>query len=195
MMEIPYTVEARPDTGWTNGKLAMWLFLASEVMLFGALFSSYVILRAGATDWPRESLNVGAASVNTLLLLASSLMISKARAAATGGDWPSHRRWLWTTVVLGFVFLGIKSFEYSEHLAHGEYPSNSTFLAVYFTLTGFHALHIVGGLLVMLYLLGPGARLYTRNPRHFVNRVECTALYWHFVDVIWLCLFTLLYLV
>lgn len=195
MNEMPYTIEARPDTGWTNGQLAMWLFLASEVMLFGALFSSYLILRAGATDWPRGSLHVAAASVNTLLLLTSSVTISNARRAVGGGHWSRHRQWLWITVALGVVFLAIKSFEYSEHLSHGEYPSRSTFLASYFMLTGFHALHIVGGLVVMLYLLGPGARLHARNARHFAHRIASTALYWHFVDVVWLCLFTLLYLV
>src|SRR6266436_5145276 len=128
-MNIPYTVEERPDTGLANGKLGIWLFLASEVMLFGALFSTYIILRTGATHWTR-----------------------------------------------------------------GELPSHSTFLAIYFTLTGLHGLHIIGGMIVMAYFIGPGAKLWKTNPDQFANRIEYTGLYWHFVDLVWIFLFPVLYL-
>lgn len=192
-MQIPYTVDARPDTGWTNGQLAMWLFLASEVMLFGALFSSYVILRAGATEWPTDALSLGAAAVNTVVLLASSFTLVRAAAAARASADGGHRLMLTLTIVLALVFLGIKSFEYREHWAAQEFPATNTFFATYYTLTGFHALHIASGVAVLLYLLGPGARLQRAAPAHFTRRLEYLSLYWFFVDAVWLCLVGLLY--
>jgi len=161
-MEIPYTVEARPDTGLTNGKIGIWLFLASEVMLFGALFSTYILLRVGAVEWPHGELSVKLGAINTVILAA--------------------------------VFLVNKYFEYAEHFSKGEVPAHSTFFAIYYTLTGLHGLHIIGGIVVMLYLAGPGAGLWKRNPEQYTNRVEYTGLYWHFVDLVWIFLFPVLYL-
>jgi cytochrome c oxidase subunit 3 len=96
--------------------------------------------------------------------------------------------------VLAGVFLVNKYFEYADHLGKGEAPSHSTFLAIYYTLTGLHGLHILGGMIVMAYLMGPGARLWRRNPDQFTNRIEYTGLYWHFVDLVWIFLFPVLYL-
>jgi heme/copper-type cytochrome/quinol oxidase subunit 3 len=87
-----------------------------------------------------------------------------------------------------------KFFEYREHLGHGSPPSASTFDAIYFTLTGLHGLHILGGVIVMLYFLGPGAALWRKTPEQFANRIEYTGLYWHFVDLVWIFLFPVLYL-
>ena len=193
-MQIPYTVEPRRDTGLYNAKLGIWLFLASEVMLFGGLFSSYVLLRTGAVDWPRHVLPVGMATVNTGVLIASSLTMVMAWAALKMNDWAKHRMYLAATVVLGLIFLVLKFLEYGEHVRAGEFPSHSTFFAIYYTLTGVHALHILGGVAVMLYFLGPGAALWRRNPAQFTNRIEATGLYWHFVDFVWIFLFPVLYL-
>src|SRR5215472_6803201 len=142
-MNIPYTVEARPDTGLTNGKLGIWLFLASEVMLFGALFSSYILLRVGAPEWPHGELSIPLGAINTVILISSSVTMVMA--------WAS-------------LFLVNKYFEYSEHLGKGEGPWKDTFFGIYFTLTGLHGLHIVGGMIVMAYFLGPGAKLWKKNP-------------------------------
>jgi len=109
-------------------------------------------------------------------------------------DWSKHRLYLIATVVLAIVFLVNKYFEYAAHFATGELPSKSTFLAIYFTLTGLHAIHILGGITVMGYFLGPGAKLYKKNPEQFTNRIEYTGLYWHFVDLVWIFLFPVLYL-
>ena len=193
-MQIPYSVEARPDTGLTNAKLGIWLFLASEVMLFAGLFSGYALLRTGAVDWPHHVLPVGMATLNTALLITSSMTVTLAWAALKANNWSRHRLYLALTVVLGVVFLGIKFMEYGQHIAAGELPSTNTFFAIYFTLTAVHALHIVGGLAVMVYLLGPGSRLWARNPAQFTNRMEAAGLYWHFVDFVWIFLFPLLYL-
>lgn len=193
-MNIPYTVEERPDTGLANGKLGIWLFLASEVMLFGALFSTYIVLRVGATEWPHGELNIPLGAINTVILICSSVTMVMAWASLKTHEWGKHRLYLVTTVVLAVVFLVNKYFEYAAHFAGGETPAHSTFLAVYFTMTGLHALHIICGIVVMLYLLGPGAKLYRKNPDQFTNRIEYTGLYWHFVDLVWIFLFPVLYL-
>jgi cytochrome c oxidase subunit 3 len=193
-MNIPYTVEERPDTGLTNGKLGIWLFLASEVMLFGALFSTYIILRMGAPEWPHGELNVWLGMANTFILIASSVTMVMAWASLKLNDWKMHRIYLTATVLLSVAFLVNKYFEYAAHWRAGELPDKSTFLAIYFTLTGLHGIHILGGIVVMLYFLGPGAKMYKKSPEQFTNRIEYTGLYWHFVDLVWIFLFPVLYL-
>jgi len=193
-MEIPYTVEARPDTGLHNGKLGIWLFLASEVMLFGALFSTYILLRVGATEWPHGELSVWLGAANTVILISSSVTMVMAWASLKLNDWGKHRLYLALTIGLAALFLVNKYFEYSEHLANKESPAHSTFFAIYWTLTGLHGLHIIGGMIVMGYLLGPGAKLWKKNPEQFANRIEATGLYWHFMDLVWIFLFPVLYL-
>src|SRR4051794_26285171 len=132
IMNIPYTVEARPDTGLANGKLGIWLFLASEVMLFGALFSTYIILRIGAPEWPHGELNVWLGMTNTFILIGSSVTMVMAWASLKLHDWAKHRLYLIITFLLAGVFLVNKYFEYSTHLAKGEGPWHTTFLAIYF---------------------------------------------------------------
>ena len=193
-MNIPYTVETRPDTGLNNGKLGIWLFLASEVMLFGALFSTYILLRVGAVEWPHGELSVPLGTINTIILIASSVTMVMAWASLKMNNWGRHRLYLGLTFLLALVFLINKYFEYAEHLEKGEGPWHSTFLAIYFTLTGLHGLHIVGGMIVMGYFLGPGAKMWKHEPDRFANRIEYTGLYWHFVDLVWIFLFPVLYL-
>ena len=193
-MNIPYTVEARPDTGLPNGKLGIWLFLASEVMLFGALFSSYILLRVGSSEWPQGELSVPLGTINTIILIGSSVTMVMAWASLKMNNWGRHRLFLGLTFLLALVFLVNKYFEYAEHLHAGEGPEHSTFLAIYYTLTGLHGLHILGGMVVMAYFLGPGARMWKSEPEQFTNRIEYTGLYWHFVDLVWIFLFPVLYL-
>ena len=193
-MNIPYTVTERPDTGLTNGKLGIWLFLASEVMLFGALFSTYIILRTGAPEWPHGELNIMLGAVNTVILITSSVTMVMAWATLKLKDFAKHRLYLIATFLLAAVFLVNKYFEYKDHFEKGETPAHSTFTAIYFTLTGLHGLHILGGMVVMLYFLGPGAKLWKKNPDQLTNRIEYTGLYWHFVDLVWIFLFPILYL-
>jgi heme/copper-type cytochrome/quinol oxidase subunit 3 len=193
-MEIPYTVEPRPDSGLANGKLGIWLFLASEVMLFGALFSTYILLRVGATEWPHGELSIRLGAINTVILICSSVTMVMSWASLKLNNFSKGRLYLLITIVLAAVFLVNKYFEYADHFARGEGPWHSTFLAIYFTLTGLHGLHIVGGIVVMVYLLGPGAHLWKTNAEQYVNRIEYTGLYWHFVDLVWIFLFPVLYL-
>ena len=114
-MEIPYTVETRPDTGLHNCKLGIWLFLASEVMLFGALFSTYIILRTGSVEWPHGELNIWLGMANTFILIASSVTMVMAWASLKLNDFPKHRLYLIGTFVLAGIFLVNKYFEYADH--------------------------------------------------------------------------------
>jgi len=149
-MEIPYTVELRPDTGLTNGKLGIWLFLASEVMLFGALFASYVMLRVGAHEWPAGAhyLNIPLATLNTVILISSSVTMVLAWASLAKRDFGRFRLFLGITILCGLGFLVVKYFEYTTKFHHGYFPSTNTFLAIYFTLTGLHGLHVIGGFIL-----------------------------------------------
>lgn len=191
---IPYVVEERPDTGLTNGKLGIWLFLASEIMLFGALFSTYIILRVGAPEWPHGELSVLLGTINTVILISSSVTMVLSWVNLKMNNFAKGRLFLIATIVLSAIFLVNKYFEYADHFARGEGPWHSTFLAIYFTLTGLHGLHILGGIIVMVYFAGPGAKLWHRDPAMYTNRIENTGLYWHFVDLVWIFLFPVLYL-
>lgn len=195
-MEIPYTATARPDTGVYNAKLGIWLFLASEVMLFGALFSSYVLLRVGATTWPHgyEYLNIPLATVNTVVLITSSVTMVMAWASLMMKNFTRFRVYLGLTILLALAFLVVKGFEYGAKFEHHHFPAENTFLAIYFTLTGLHGLHVIGGIIVNLYFWGAGSAMWKTDPVRFTNRIEVAGLYWHFVDLVWIFLFPVLYL-
>jgi heme/copper-type cytochrome/quinol oxidase subunit 3 len=193
-MEIPYTVRVRPETGLFNAKMGIWLFLASEVMLFGALFTTYILLRVGAPTWPHGELDVPLATVNTAVLISSSITMVMAWASLMMKDFKKYRLYMGLTILLGVGFLVIKAFEYSHHISLGELPSKSTFFAIYFTLTGLHGLHVIGGMIVNTYFWGPGSKMWKTEPDRFTNRIEVAGLYWHFVDLVWIFLFPVLYL-
>jgi len=195
---IPYTTRVRPDTGLYNGKLGMWLFLASEVMLFGALFSTYVFLRVGIADWQtlqsQAALNLPIGTINTFVLITSSITMVMSWASLIEKNFGKFRIYFGLTVALALLFLIFKSFEYYQKFSHESYPSVDNFLAIYFTMTGLHALHVIGGIVVIIYLIGPGAKMWHSEPQRFTNRIEVTGLYWHFVDLVWIFLFPTLYL-
>lgn len=191
------TIE-NPDThtGVSNAKLGVWLFLASEVMLFATLFTSYIVLRMGSATWPWgwDALNVPLATLNTAILIASSVTIVMAYARAYDKDKSGFQLWMAATLALSFGFLIVKAFEYGHEFHLGIGPSTSVFYAVYFTMTGLHGIHILGGILVnsgLLYM--STATEHWENPL-FLGRVEGAGLYWHFVDIVWIFLFPALYL-
>ena len=196
-MAIPYTVEARPDTGLNNVKIGIWLFLASEVMLFGGLFAGYIILRVGSTDWPAGAdfgLSVPIAFFNTVVLISSSVTMVMAWASLIRKNFSKYRLYMGLTVLCALIFLVVKFFEYNSKFSHDYYPSTHIFLALYFTITGLHGVHVLAGGLVNAYLLGPGAKMWETAPEQFTNRVEASGLFWHFVDLVWIFLFPVLYL-
>jgi len=186
---IPYTIEPRVDTGVTNVTLGVWLFLASEVMLFGALFSAYALLRVSAVAWPhgRDLLSVDTGLINTAVLLAATFLVWRARARDSR---PSVRRLLGSSV-LAVVFVAVKGHEYQSELARGLVPATNTFMAMYFTLTGLHALHVVGGTIANLWAVIGSRRV---GPAMTAGRVHALSLYWAFVDVVWLVILALVYL-
>lgn len=196
-MEIPFTVSERPDTGLTNPKFGIWLFLASEVMLFGSLFSSYIILRTGSLDWPVQSdeLNITIGAVNTAILIASSLTMVLSWTALKEKQFKRFKLFIGLTILFAVLFLVLKIWlEYIPKIHHGHILSTNTFFAMYYLMTGLHALHILGGVVVMIFFWGPGSKMWQTNPDQFVNRVEVVGLYWHFVDLVWIFLFPTLYL-
>ena len=290
-MEIPYTNTARPDTGLWNAKIGIWLFLASEVMLFGGLFSAYVFLRLDALPgyWPHGLLNVPVGTMNTAILIGSSVTVVLAWAALKMRQFNRYRIYMAITIVCGIIFLVVKlAYEWPDKFQHfGAYirqdrlekyeeylgnhhlaekgldprveitghlhnhealhdpnsreyevqldqvytdptnpasdrphfwplpksekiavidkadvdhaemfvPKHSTFFSTYFTITGLHGLHVLGGVIVFCYMMLPAStRLYRRNPEHLANRVEVAGLFWHFVDLVWIFVFPLFYL-
>ena len=196
-IEIPFNVHPRPDTGLYNAKLGIWLFLASEVMLFGALFSSYILLRTSAPTWPRgwEFLNVPLATTNTFILILSSVFVVLAWANLRLKNLKMGRVFIGLTIACAFAFLVLKGFEYHHEFAEHRAPSTNNFMALYFTMTGLHGLHVIGGIVVFLYLVSPfGAKMWNKEPERYTNRIEVAGLYWHFVDLVWIFLFPSLYL-
>ena len=183
------SAEAEAIPGILPGKVGVWWFLASEIMLFGGLIASFIVFRLGSAGWHGEAahLSVPIAAVNTLVLLTSSLTMVQAFATAERGDQRGPRTYLALTILLGLAFLGIKAYEYTSEILAGFTPGTGIFWSFYYTMTGLHALHVLAGAVVNSILLGAG-RL--RNP----HRLELAGLYWHFVDVVWIFLFPLLYL-
>lgn len=196
MSSIPYQLAVRPDTGTNNGRLAIWLFLASEILFFGSLLSSYLLLRLGADVWPHgaERLHVPLGTINTLVLIASSVFVMLAFERSRDGDLAASRRHLMVTVGLGTAFLLIKAWEWNDKLTHGIRPADDLFYALYFTLTGVHVLHLAAGLLVLAHLAFWAPKIEAAQRGLYAHRVEIAGIYWHFVDLVWLVLFPLLYL-
>ena len=187
--------EGTTTTGIPTTKLGMWLFLASEVMFFTGLIGAYIVLRAGLTHWPHpgKDLSIPLAALNTFILLSSSMTMALSVAAVHQRDKKRLRLFLGLTILLGAAFLSVKGFEYSIKFAHGHFPGTALFWDCYFTLTGFHGLHVLAGVLANLWILGSTWRSDFLDQRGHI--VELSGLYWHFVDVVWIFLFPILYLI
>lgn len=186
-------VETRSVTGIPTGKLGVWWFLASEIVLFGGLIGVYIMSRLGGAGWSEMAahLSVPIGTLNTVVLLTSSLTMVLAFAAAEKGNPKGVRTWLLLTVLLGLAFLIIKGFEWSIEIGAGFTPTAGAFWSFYYTMTGLHALHVLGGVVVNFTLFLAAFLGLLRGSEH---RVELAGLYWHFVDIVWIFLFPLLYL-
>jgi len=176
------------------GREGIWWFLASEIMTFGGLLGAYVLARIANGGWAEEMthLNANIAAFNTFLLVTSSLTIVQAHHAVEAGDTARVRRMLWITVILGVWFLGNKAWEYNIEIHHGYVISTSLFWSFYYTMTGLHALHVLGGVIWNAVMALATHRASWDKVKH---RVEYAGMYWHLVDIIWIFLFPLLYLI
>jgi len=219
------------------GKVAMWLFLATEIMFFTGLIGTYIVLRAGSPstaysndyspnkvpsdvaitnptaklyNWPKpydadtNPLSIDLTAANTFILICSSVTMVLGLAAIQRGDKKKLTMWLLATVIFGSIFLGIQVYEYRsllfEHIypkgisASGHFtPDVSLFASCFFTMTGFHGAHVAGGVVMLSCLLLQSLRgTYTKDHH---SPVELIGLYWHFVDLVWIILFTVVYLI
>jgi cytochrome c oxidase subunit 3 len=190
-----------------SASLGMWVFLVTEMMFFGGLFLAYIVYRSA---WPEafaaasHHLDVRLGTFNTIVLIGSSLTMALAVRSAQLGRRKAVVIFLVLTMILGAVFLGVKAYEYHhkavEHLLpghdfrfEGADPRHAAmFFCLYFAMTGLHALHMIVGLGILTVMLIMGAR--GRFSAAYYNPIECSGLYWHFVDIIWIFLFPLLYL-
>lgn len=175
-------------TGIPTSRLGIWLFLAGELLIFGGLVTTFILLRSRHPEWGEHAGHTiaPAGAFNTMVLLTSSLTVVLAHQAAGLGRIARARRLLGTTLLLGLVFLGVKAYEYHHEIREGFTPVTNLFWSYYYLMTGLHGLHVVGGL-VALGVVALGAR---QHPQ----RVEYAGMYWHLVDIVWIFLFPLLYL-
>lgn len=180
----------RSATGIPTGRLAVWWVIASEIVIFGGLLGSYVMHRLGHPEWAGYAAhtNTIAGATNTFVLLTSSLFAVLAHQAATKGDGAKAARLLVATVGGGAVFLCIKGFEWSHEIHEGYTLTSNGFWSFYYTAAGLHALHVIAGMILMLVVAAQARR------NEELQRVELVGLYWHFVDVVWIFLFPLLYI-
>jgi heme/copper-type cytochrome/quinol oxidase subunit 3 len=195
LAESPLTPES-----W--GKLGMWVFLAGDAMTFGALLAGYGALRAGSMDWPDPTkvLGIQLTAFMTFLLICSSVTMVKGLSAIKHGNPKGMRKFLLLTALGGAIFLGLQAYEWT-HLITGEHQvhfttfagQNSLFGATFFCITGFHGAHVTGGVIYLLIVVVNGLR--GKYSADNYNGVEIVGLYWHFVDLIWILVFTFIYLI
>jgi heme/copper-type cytochrome/quinol oxidase subunit 3 len=187
--------EHETTTGLPNTKLAMWLFLASECMLFGALISTYVLYRGASLQgpFPHDVFDIPYTSVSSFVLLASSLTMVLALAAAQKRDALRMRLWLLTTALLGLTFVGGQVYEFTAFYREGLHIDTNLFGTTFYVLTGFHGVHVTVGVLMLLSLVGMSWT--DRLPPDAAFPVEMVGLYWHFVDIVWIVIFTVIYLI
>ncbi len=177
-------------------KVGMWVFLVSEVMFFTALIGSYIILRWGTgAQWPepRSVLAIPITALNTFILICSSVSMVKAYAAATRDDQAGLKKWLITTVIGGATFVSVQAFEYHHLIEKGFLPSSGLFGSTFYTMTGFHGFHVTCGVISMIWVTIRAFRGKYAGGNY--RGVETIGLYWHFVDLVWIILFTIVYLI
>jgi cytochrome c oxidase subunit 3/cytochrome o ubiquinol oxidase subunit 3 len=183
------------STGLPNLKLAMWVFLGSDCLLFGALISSYVLYRGASVKgpYPADVFDIPYTSVSSFVLLASSLTMVLALAAIQRGDVGRCRIWLLATALLGMTFIGGQVYEFTTFYHEGLALSTNLFGTTFYVLTGFHGTHVAIGIVMLLTLLS--LTFMGKITQENSETVELVGLYWHFVDIVWIVIFTVVYLI
>lgn len=190
-----------PLTPESWGKLGMWIFLAGDAMSFGALLAGYGAIRAGSIDWPNpyEVLGITLTAFMTFLLICSSVTMVLGLSAIRRGDSKRMVRFLGLTVLGGLTFLGLQAYEWTHLMAHKHVLftsnpyGNSLFGTTFFAITGFHGAHVTGGVIYLATIAINGLR--GKYSADNFNGVEIAGLYWHFVDLVWILVFTFVYLI
>jgi heme/copper-type cytochrome/quinol oxidase subunit 3 len=184
------------STGISNTKLAMWLFLGSECLLFGGLISTYLLYKGRISEGqlgPHDVFDIPFTSVSSFVLLMSSLTMVLALSALKRGDERRNRLWLATTAALGAVFIGGQVYEFTSFHNEGLGFTTNIFGSAFYTLTGFHGVHVSVGIIMLVSLFISSLR--GNLPKEREETVEIVGLYWHFVDIVWILIFTIVYLV
>ena len=185
--------EAPLTPGW--GKLMMWVFLCSDAMSFAGLLATYAAVRMGSSDWPVPAsvFNVPLTALNTFILICSSVTMVKALSAIKNGDRRGLLLWLGGTILGGSIFLGVQAYEWTHLIHNGLTIQTSLIGATFYILTGFHGCHVLAGVIYLSCIFIRGAQgVYTSGHN---SPVEIVGLYWHFVDLIWILVFTFVYLI
>ena len=193
---VPHTEEHEAaSTGLDNRKLLMWAFLGSDCLFFGALISTYLVHKNKSVvgPFPEDVFSIPVTSVSTFVLLMSSMSMVLAYAALTRGNLKVFRIWLASTAIMGMTFLAFQVFEFRDFAQHGLTPRTNLFGTTFFTLTGFHGAHVTIGVIWLLSLLFNSYRPGQVTAERHLD-VDLAALYWHFVDIVWIVIFTVVYL-
>ncbi len=180
----------RSASGVPTGRLAVWWLLASEIFIFGGLIACFLLFKLNGTPGFEDAslTSVTAGAINTFVLLTSSLSIVLAHAAIEKGERKKSFTYIWYTIGFGLVFLVIKTYEYTGKILHGHTITENLFWSFYYTMTGLHALHVIGGMVIMALIS------FDLRKGHNFQRVELIGIYWHFVDLVWIFLFPILYI-
>jgi heme/copper-type cytochrome/quinol oxidase subunit 3 len=180
----------RAATGIPTGRLAVWWVLASEVVIFGGLLASYLMFRIGHPEWAEAAshTNTWIGAFNTFVLLSSSFTAVLAHQAAEKNDGKTAARYLMFTILGALIFLGVKSYEWTVEITAGYTITANGFWSFYYTAAGLHAAHVIAGAIIMAFIARDAAKGVA------LHRVELIGIYWHFVDVVWIFLFPLLYI-
>ena len=183
------------QTGVSNEKLGMWVFLGSECLLFGGLISTYMLYKSTSLKGPRphDLYDIPFTSVSSFVLLMSSMTMVLALSAIQRGDHERCRVWLATTAMLGAIFISGQVYEFTGFVKHGMGYTTNTAASAFYTLTGFHGAHVSLGIVMLMSLVMMSVR--GRLPQERSEVVEIVGLYWHFVDVVWILIFTVVYLI
>ena len=182
-------------TGLNHRKMLMWAFLGSDCMFFGALIATYLAYKGKSVTgpYPEDVFSIPVTSVSTFVLLMSSMSMVLAYSALTRGSLKGFRIWVLSTAILGITFLAFQTFEFRDFAQHGLTPRTNLFGTTFFTLTGFHGAHVTLGVVWLLSLFFYSFKAGGVTPERNLD-VDLAALYWHFVDVVWIVIFTVIYL-